>query len=128
MKTENGPASARVDALVGPVLVRKVSHYFEHMDESMRPQDESMDGIGLKFETFEHGGDYPDCFPNVIQVTDKAGRWCRYEPIEVGGTAVRSHGFFSVDVDREKSAKRDDEELRERYPRANDQSLQQSSL
>jgi hypothetical protein len=29
----------------------------------MRPQDPRGDGTGLRFETGEHGGDYPDNMP-----------------------------------------------------------------
>jgi hypothetical protein len=43
-----------------------------------RPQDPSFDGRGLKFETLEHGGDYPDTMPQEIRVTDEAGNSCIY--------------------------------------------------
>jgi hypothetical protein len=29
-----------------------------------------MDGIGLRFETVEHGGEYPDTMPQAIKLTD----------------------------------------------------------
>ena len=39
-----------------------------------RPQDPSLDGTGLRFETLEHGGEYPDTMPQAIKVTDAEGR------------------------------------------------------
>jgi hypothetical protein len=43
-----------------------------------RPQDPHFDGRGLKFETLDHGGDYPDMMPQEIRVTDEAGNSCIY--------------------------------------------------
>jgi hypothetical protein len=31
-----------------------------------RPQDPHMDGTGLRFETMEHGGEYPDTMPQAL--------------------------------------------------------------
>jgi hypothetical protein len=31
-----------------------------------RPQDPHLDGTGLRFETMEHGGEYPDTMPQAI--------------------------------------------------------------
>ena len=36
----------------------------------MRPQDPHGSGTGLRFETGEHGGDYPDNMPQAIPMTD----------------------------------------------------------
>jgi hypothetical protein len=36
----------------------------------MRPQDPYGDDTGLRFETGEHGGDYPDDMLQAIVVTD----------------------------------------------------------
>ena len=33
---------------------------FRELTYTMRPQDSHGDGTGLRFETGEHGGDYPD--------------------------------------------------------------------
>ncbi len=33
---------------------------FRELTYTMRPQDPHGDGAGLRFETGEHGGDYPD--------------------------------------------------------------------
>ena len=44
-----------------------------------RPQDDpSFSGKGLKFETLDHGGDYPDMMPQAIRVTDGQGNSCEY--------------------------------------------------
>jgi hypothetical protein len=37
------------------------------------PSATNFDGRGLKFETLDHGGDYPDMMPQEIGVTDEAG-------------------------------------------------------
>jgi hypothetical protein len=42
-----------------------------------------MTGTGLRFETGEHGGDYPDNMPQAITVTDAQGRWVVYVPLRV---------------------------------------------
>ena len=55
---------------------------FRKLTYSMRPQDPHGDGTGLRFETGEHGGDYPDNMPQAITVTDAQGdgrSMCRYE-------------------------------------------------
>jgi hypothetical protein len=46
------------------------------------------DGTGLRFETGEHGGDYPDNMPQAITLTDAQGRWVIYVPLRVGGKIV----------------------------------------
>jgi hypothetical protein len=42
----------------------------------------------LRFETGEHGGDYPDNMPQAITVTDAQGRWAIYGPLRVNGKIV----------------------------------------
>ena len=37
----------------------KLIHEFEELPQDRRPQDPNMDGSGLRFETLEHGGEYP---------------------------------------------------------------------
>ncbi len=49
------------------------THKFESMTENMRPQDETMDGKALTFETLEHGGEFPDLMPQAIKMTDQNG-------------------------------------------------------
>jgi hypothetical protein len=41
----------------------KLTHKFAEMTPEKRPQDPYMDGTGLRFETMEHGGEYPDTMP-----------------------------------------------------------------
>ena len=38
----------------------KLTHKFAEMTPAKRPQDLHMDGTGLRFETMDHGGEYPD--------------------------------------------------------------------
>ena len=51
------------------------------MTREKRPQDPRMDGTGLRFETLDHGGEYPDTMPQAIKLTDAEGRSCIYVPI-----------------------------------------------
>jgi hypothetical protein len=39
-----------------------------------RPQDPHLDGTGLRFETMDHGGEYPDTMPQAIKLIDAEGR------------------------------------------------------
>lgn len=76
----------------GTILVQ--SHRFKRMTPEMRPQDATLDGSTLKFETLEHGGEYPDEMPQAIKVTDAEGRWCIYHPTTgMDGKVVQSHGY-----------------------------------
>src|SRR5258706_12221311 len=61
---------------------------FRELTYTMRPQDPRGDGTGLRFETGEHGGDYPDNMPQAITVTDVQGRWAVYVPLRVNGKIV----------------------------------------
>ncbi len=59
---------------------------FRELTYTMLPQDPRGDGTGLRFETGEHGGDYPD---NMSQaVTDAQGGWAVYVPLRVDGKIV----------------------------------------
>jgi hypothetical protein len=71
----------------------KLTHKFEEMTQEKRPQDPSMNGTGLRFETMEHGGEYPDTMPQAIKVTDAEGRSCIYVPIMQNGKVVDSYGY-----------------------------------
>jgi hypothetical protein len=57
-----------------------------------------MDGSGLRFETMDHGGEYPDGMPQAIKLTDSEGRSCIYVPITQGGKVVDSQGY-TTDVE-----------------------------
>jgi len=54
----------------------------------MRPQDPHGDSTGLRFETGEHGGGFPDTMPQAITVTDAEGRWAVYVPLRIKGKVV----------------------------------------
>lgn len=71
------------------------AHNYETMTEDKRPQDFYMDGRDWKFETLEHGGEFPDMMPQAIRATDSEGRSCIYVPIAVNGKVVDSKGFVS---------------------------------
>jgi hypothetical protein len=72
----------------------KLTHEFAEMTAEKRPQGPSMDGTGLRFETMEHGGEYPDTMPQAIKLIDAESRSCIYVPITQNGKVVDSHGFI----------------------------------
>jgi hypothetical protein len=55
---------------------------FRELTYTIRPQGPHGDGTGLRFETGEHGGDYPDKMPR---------RWPRRERPEPG-SGCRNRG------------------------------------
>ena len=71
----------------------KLIHQFEELPPDKRPQDPTLDGSSLRFETMEHGGEYPDAMPQAIRVTDGEGRSCLYVPVKVDGKVVESKKF-----------------------------------
>jgi polysaccharide biosynthesis/export protein ExoF len=56
-------------------------------------QDPNMGGSGLRFETLEHGGEFPDTMPQAVRITDAEGRSCIYVPVKVAGRVVDSKKF-----------------------------------
>jgi hypothetical protein len=76
----------------------KLTHKFAQLTLEKRPQDPSMDGTSLRFETFDHGGEYPDTMPQAIKLTDAEGRSCIYVPITQNGRVVDSQGY-SLDLE-----------------------------
>jgi hypothetical protein len=54
----------------------KLTRKFAVMTPDKRPQDPHMDGTGVRFETMEHGGEYPDSMPQAIKLIDAEGRSC----------------------------------------------------
>jgi len=64
------------------------------MTPEKRPQDPHMDGTGLRFETMEHGGEYPDTMPQAIKLIDAEGRSCIYVPIMQNARWSTSQGFM----------------------------------
>ena len=73
-------------------------HRYRRMTPDMRPQDPSLRGEGLTFETLEHGGEEPDAMPQAIKLTDADGRWCIYVPTTENGKVVQSHGYEHQEV------------------------------
>ena len=69
-------------------------HRFQELAPEKRPQDPHMDGSGLRFETMEHGGEYPDTMPQAIKLIDAEGRSCIYVPITQNGKVVDSQAFI----------------------------------
>lgn len=43
-----------------------------------------LDATGLRFETMDHGGEYPDVMPQAIKLIDSEGRSCVYVPNHAG--------------------------------------------
>ena len=68
-------------------------HRYQELTSELRPQDSTMDGSTLRFETLEHGGDEPDRVPQAVRVTDAEGRSLIYVPITVDGRPIKSLGF-----------------------------------
>jgi hypothetical protein len=71
----------------------KLTHRFAELTPEKRPQDPLLDGTGLRFETLDHRGEYPDTMPQAIKLTDAEGRSCIYLPITQDGRVVDSLGY-----------------------------------
>lgn len=76
----------------------KLTNRFAPLAPEKRPQDQEMDGSGLRFETLDHGGEYPDTMPQAIKLTDSEGRSCIYVPITQDGRVVDSQGY-AIDLE-----------------------------
>jgi hypothetical protein len=70
----------------------RLTRKFALLAPERRPQDPQLDGRGLRFETMDHGGEYPDTMPQAIKLTDAEGRSCVYVPITQNGRVVDSQG------------------------------------
>ena len=82
----------------------KLMRKFPELASDERPQDPSMDGIGLRFETMEHGGEYPDAMPQAIKLIDNEGRSCIYVPISQDGKIIDAEGtMFDVEDDSQRT-------------------------
>jgi hypothetical protein len=77
----------------------KLISRFAPLAPERRPQDPQMDGSGLRFETMDHGGEYPDDMPQAIKLTDAEGRSCIYVPITQDGKVVDSQGYTTDNDD-----------------------------
>ena len=76
----------------------RLTRRFAALSPEKRPQDAQLDGSGLRFETMDHGGEYPDAMPQAIKLIDAEGRACIYVPIMQDGKVVDSMGRLA-DVD-----------------------------
>jgi hypothetical protein len=92
----NALGTAQAEAGNGMKLTRR----FAQLTPEKRPQDPTMDGSDLRFETMEHGGEYPDTMPQAIKVVDAEGRSCIYVPITQDGRVVDSQGY-TLDLDED---------------------------
>jgi hypothetical protein len=74
-----------------PATVPDVARALRPMPPDKRPQDRSLDGAGMTFETLDHGGEYPDTMPQAIRVTDPLGRRldCAMKPSLAKYSSVR---------------------------------------
>jgi hypothetical protein len=76
----------------------RLTNRFAPLAPEKRPQDSNLDGSGLRFETMDHGGEYPDAMPQAIRLIDAEGRSCIYVPIMQDGRVVDSQGHI-VELD-----------------------------
>jgi hypothetical protein len=70
----------------------RLARKFLPLAPNKRPQDLRMNGAGLRFETMDHGGEYPDLMPQAVKLTDALGRSCLYVPVTQDGRVVDSLG------------------------------------
>jgi hypothetical protein len=91
------PEAIEIVDLKGRVATYRVTQSHARNE---RARDMLMDGSALRFETLEHGGQYPDDMPQLIKVTDPDGRTSRYKPISEDGSVVDSKGFELVPIGR----------------------------
>ena len=77
----------------------KLTHRFALLAAENRPQDPQLDGTGLRFETMDHGGEYPDQMPQAIRLVDAEGRSCIYVPVMQNGKVVDCLGHMEDEDD-----------------------------
>jgi hypothetical protein len=77
----------------------KLINKFRELTPEQRPQDPHLDGTGLRFETMDHGCEYPDTMPQAIKLVDAEARSCIYVPISQDGRLVDSQGYALLDDD-----------------------------
>jgi hypothetical protein len=77
----------------------KLTHRFALLAAEKRPQDPRLDGSGLRFETMDHGGEYPDQMPQAIRLVDAEGRACIYVPVMQNGKVVDCLGHMEDEDD-----------------------------
>jgi hypothetical protein len=62
-------------------------------------QDSKFDGTGLRFETTDHGGEYPDALSQATRLIDTDGGSCIYVPITQCDRLVHGAAFALDDED-----------------------------
>lgn len=65
------------------------------------PADPHMNGTGLRFETLDHGGEYPDTMPQAIRLSDPLGRTCLYLLSTQNGKVVDTNAKVFDDDEEE---------------------------
>lgn len=73
----------------------RLTRRFAPLVPERRPQDPRLDGKSLRFETMDHGGEYPDTMPQAIKLIDAKGRSCIYVPIMQDGRVVDCQGLLT---------------------------------
>jgi hypothetical protein len=81
----------------------KLTHKFAVPAPQKRPQDPPIDGTGVRFETMDHGGEYPDVMPQAIKLID-SGAARVYVPITQDGKVVEGFKMPLCSITRVKSA------------------------
>jgi hypothetical protein len=71
----------------------KLTQRFHDLVVDKCPQDPLLDGTGLRFETLDHGGEYPHTMPQAIKLIDAEGRSCICVLITQDGKVVDSQGY-----------------------------------
>lgn len=77
----------------------KLLRHFPLLSRDRRPQDPNFDGTGLRFETMDHGGEYPDAMSQAIRLIDTDGGSCIYVPITQCDRLVDGAAFALDDED-----------------------------
>jgi len=65
--SQAAPSEVSSTAVGEPTITAQKS---EELTGAMRPQGPHATAPRLRFETGEHGGDYPDAMPQAVTVTD----------------------------------------------------------
>jgi len=84
----------------------KLTQAYEEMAPEKRPQDQHLDGIGLRFKTLDHGCEYPDTMPQAIKLINAERRSCIYVPIAQNAKVVDSQGFVFDPEDEDANSAR----------------------
>jgi hypothetical protein len=81
--------------LAGGLLIARTPDETHCTFAATPDKDPHLDGTGLRFETMEHRGKYPDTIPQAIKLIDAEGRSCIYEPIRTARWLI-AKGLHSI--------------------------------